>query len=114
MDRRGERQGPTVQTSLNLALNVALVNTSSTQVSVKERFTITPDEVPDLLNGKFPRLKKIEEMRAKGRPEKEIADWDLLVTEICQAINSKQLIPTMRSQASYTLWFRILYSYLQF
>ena len=67
------------------------------EVSVKERFTITPDEVPDLLNGKFPRLKKIDEMRAKGRPEKEIADWDLLVTEICQAINSKQLIPTMRS-----------------
>ena len=42
--------------------------------------------------------KKLEEMRAKGRPDKEIADWDLLVTEICQAINSKQLIPTMRSQ----------------
>ena len=37
-------------------------------------------------------------MKRKGKPADEIADWDSLATEIIQAINSKQLIPTMRSQ----------------
>lgn len=68
------------------------------EVSVKERFIIRPDEVPLLLGGRFPKNQKLKEMKAKGKPAQEIEDWDQLVTEICQAINSKQLIPTMRSQ----------------
>lgn len=30
--------------------------------------------------------------------EQELEDWLSLVTEVTQAINSKQLVPTMRSQ----------------
>jgi SPX domain protein involved in polyphosphate accumulation len=29
---------------------------------------------------------------------RQVADWDALATEIVQAINSKQLVPTMRTQ----------------
>eukprot|EP00614_Pseudopedinella_elastica_P010020 CAMPEP_0172590006 /NCGR_PEP_ID=MMETSP1068-20121228/8496_1 /TAXON_ID=35684 /ORGANISM="Pseudopedinella elastica, Strain CCMP716" /LENGTH=804 /DNA_ID=CAMNT_0013385687 /DNA_START=190 /DNA_END=2604 /DNA_ORIENTATION=- len=68
------------------------------EVSVKERFIIKPKEVQLLLEGKFPKQEKMAEMRAKGKSEEEIADWDALVTEVTQAINSKQLVPTMRSQ----------------
>jgi len=68
-------------------------------VSVKERFIIKPKEVPLLLNGQFPVEKKTQEMRKKGTyTEQEIEDWLSLVTEITQAINFKQLVPTMRSQ----------------
>uniref|UniRef100_A0A7S2WKV1 SPX domain-containing protein n=1 Tax=Rhizochromulina marina TaxID=1034831 RepID=A0A7S2WKV1_9STRA len=68
-------------------------------VSVKERFIIKPKEVPLLLNGRFPVEIKIQEMRKKGTyTEQEIEDWLSLVTEVTQAINSKQLVPTMRSQ----------------
>ena len=34
----------------------------------------------------------------QGKKEEEIEEWDILVTEICQAINSKQLVPTLRTQ----------------
>lgn len=37
-------------------------------------------------------------MKAKGKSKDEIEDWDTLVTEVCQAINSKQLVPTLRTQ----------------
>jgi hypothetical protein len=47
--------------------------------------------VPLLLSGNFPKEQKLEEMRRKGKPEEEIADWDSLATEVIQAINSKQL-----------------------
>jgi len=68
------------------------------EVSVKERFIIKPSEVPLLLSGKFNLATKKAEMAAKGKSEVEIADWDALATEVIQAINSKQLVPTMRSQ----------------
>ena len=35
---------------------------------------------------------------AQGKSQKEIDDWNVLVTEVCQAINSKQLVPTLRTQ----------------
>jgi hypothetical protein len=54
--------------------------------------------VPLLLAGKFDKEAKKKEMRSKGKSEEEVADWDALATEIIQAINSKQLVPTMRSQ----------------
>jgi len=68
------------------------------EVSVKERFIISPKEVPLLLSGKFDKAAKIEQMRAKGKSQQEIEDWNSLASEIIQAINSKQLVPTMRSQ----------------
>lgn len=57
-----------------------------------------PSEVPPLLAGTFDKQKHIDKMRAKGKSDKEIEDWDTLVTEVCQAINSKQLVPTLRTQ----------------
>ena len=65
---------------------------------MKERFIIKPQEVPLLLSGHFDKAAKIAEMVAKGKTEEDIADWDSLASEIIQAINSKQLVPTMRSQ----------------
>jgi SPX domain protein involved in polyphosphate accumulation len=35
-------------------------------------------------------------MRSKGKSEEDIKEWKDLVTEITQAINSKQLMPTLR------------------
>ncbi len=57
-----------------------------------------PSEVPLLLAGTFDKQKHIDKMKAKGKSETEIEDWDILVTEVCQAINSKQLVPTLRTQ----------------
>ena len=37
-------------------------------------------------------------MRKKGKSEDEIKEWNSLASEIIQAINSKQLKPTMRTQ----------------
>ena len=68
------------------------------EVSVKERFIIKPNEVPLLLTGRFDKDAKIAEMRSKGKSDQEIEDWDVLASEIIQSINSKQLVPTMRSQ----------------
>jgi len=68
------------------------------EMSVKERFTVHPSEVPAILAGTFDKAKHVEKMRGKGKSEKEIEDWDILVTEVCQAINSKQLVPTLRTQ----------------
>ncbi|GAB5032996.1 vacuolar transporter chaperone 4 [Nannochloropsis oceanica] len=68
------------------------------EMSVKERFTVHPSEVPEILAGRFDKAKHVEKMRAKGKSEKEVEDWDILVTEVCQAINSKQLVPTLRTQ----------------
>eukprot|EP00624_Nannochloropsis_granulata_P006383 evm.model.NODE_47213_length_8085_cov_26.603340.1 len=68
------------------------------EMSVKERFTVHPSEVPEILAGRFDKAKHVEKMRAKGKSEKEVEDWEILVTEVCQAINSKQLVPTLRTQ----------------
>ena len=37
-------------------------------------------------------------MKAKGKSEESIREWLELATEVVQAINSKQLFPTMRTQ----------------
>lgn len=68
------------------------------EVSVKERFIINEKQVPDVLNGTFDVDAEIARMRAKGKSEDDIREWSILVTEILQAINSKQLEPTMRTQ----------------
>jgi len=68
------------------------------EVSVKERFIIPAEKVPALLQGYFDKQTEIEKMRKEGKPEAEIEDWDELVSGIIQAINSKQLVPTMRTQ----------------
>ena len=41
---------------------------------------------------------EVERMKKKGKCEESIKDWLSLATEVVQAINSKQLFPTMRTQ----------------
>jgi hypothetical protein len=67
------------------------------QLSVKERFAIREDQVLPLLHGRFDVEAEIAKLRSKGKSEADIADWRTLATEIIQAINSKQLVPTMRT-----------------
>lgn len=52
----------------------------------------------EILDGKFDKEAELEKMRSKGKSAEEITEWNNLVSEICQAINSKQLKPTMRTQ----------------
>ena len=56
------------------------------------------DQVQSLINGTFDINAEIERMKAKGKSESEIKEWTDLATEVKQAISSKQLIPTVRTQ----------------
>lgn len=68
------------------------------EVSVKERFIINEKQVLDLLSGTFNIDAERAKLLAKGKNTEEVNDWYQLVQEITQAINSKQLIPTIRTQ----------------
>ena len=68
------------------------------EVSVKERFTIKENQVQSLLNGTFDVDGEVQRLQKKGKSEQDIHEWFELVTEVIQAINSKQLVPTMRTQ----------------
>ena len=67
-------------------------------VSVKERFTVSAEEVESILDGTFDKTPHIQRMEQKGKSYEEIEDWDKVVSEVLQAINSKQLVPTVRTQ----------------
>ena len=68
------------------------------EVSVKERFTIKESQVQSLLAGQFDLEGEIQRLKDKGKKEEDIRDYTQLATEVIQAINSKQLVPTMRTQ----------------
>lgn len=68
------------------------------EVSVKERFIINETQVPSLLAGTFDVDGEVKKLRAKGKSEEDVKEWLDLNTEVIQAINSKQLVPTMRTQ----------------
>jgi len=68
------------------------------EVSVKERFIIKENQVLPLLQGKFDIEGELAKLKAKGKSAEDIKDWYDLASEVIQAINSKQLIPTMRTQ----------------
>lgn len=52
-----------------------------------------------MLNDKYPVAKKREEMLSKkGATQDEVDDWEKLVREMTQVVQSKQLVPTMRTQ----------------
>jgi len=68
------------------------------EISVKERFIVSEKEVKSIMNGDYDIASKIEKMRQEGKSQSEIEDWETLVIEILTAINSKQLVPTMRTQ----------------
>ena len=68
------------------------------EVSVKERFTIKENQVIPLLQGKFDLDGEIKKLKDKGKSEDDIKEYTKLAKEVIQAINSKQLFPTMRTQ----------------
>lgn len=68
------------------------------EVSVKERFIVSVEEVDSILNNEFDKTPHIERMQQKGKSDDEIEEWEKLVDEVCQAINSKLLVPTIRTQ----------------
>lgn len=68
------------------------------EVSVKERFIIREDQVQSLLSGTFDVDGEVKRLQKKGKSEEDIREYTELVEEIVQAINSKQLVPTMRTQ----------------
>jgi hypothetical protein len=68
------------------------------EVSVKERFIVNEKAVPNILHGAFDLEVERARMQAKGKSESDIADYMKLAREVIQAINSKQLEPTMRTQ----------------
>lgn len=68
------------------------------ELSVKERFIIPERKVPLLLSGKFDIQEELKRMRDKGKKEDDIQEWLTLAMETTQAINSKVLEPTMRTQ----------------
>ncbi|KAG5176603.1 VTC domain-containing protein [Tribonema minus] len=68
------------------------------EVSVKERFIIKEEEVLPLLEGHYDIAKEEARLRAKGQSEEQIEEWRMLVVATLQAITSKQLTPTLRSQ----------------
>ena len=71
------------------------------EVSVKERFIIPESKVASLMQGRFDLQGEVRRLREKGKSEEDIKEWYTLASEVVQAINSKQLIPTMRTQVNH-------------
>lgn len=69
------------------------------ETSVKERFIIDESEVKAVLNDEYPVAQRRKEMLAKKRTTPtEVDEWELLVREMIQVVQTKQLVPTMRTQ----------------
>mmetsp|Transcript_15229 Transcript_15229/g.33224 ORF Transcript_15229/g.33224 Transcript_15229/m.33224 type:complete len:743 (+) Transcript_15229:514-2742(+) len=69
------------------------------EASVKERFIVDESEVQSVLNDRYPIAQKRSEMSNKKRATSdEVDDWETLVREMIQVVQSKQLVPTMRTQ----------------
>jgi SPX domain protein involved in polyphosphate accumulation len=68
------------------------------EVSVKERFIVKEADVQSIMTGRFDMGKHRAKMVAEGTWEADIEEWEQHVDEICQAIDTKLLVPTMRTQ----------------
>lgn len=68
------------------------------ELSVKERFIIPERQVQSLIKGTFDIEAEVARLQQKGKSETAIAEWRTLASEVVQAINSKQLFPTLRTQ----------------
>ena len=53
------------------------------------------------MQGRFDLQGEVRRLREKGKSEEDIKEWYTLASEVVQAINSKQLIPTMRTQVNH-------------
>ncbi len=68
------------------------------EISVKERFIVKEADVKSIMNGTFDKAAHRSKMLNAGKTAEDINEWELLVDEICQAINTKLLVPCMRTQ----------------
>ena len=68
------------------------------EISVKERFIIKESEVKDIMNDTYDIKTARAKMEEKGSTQEEIEDWEILVREVLQAVQAKQLYPTTRTQ----------------
>ena len=55
-------------------------------------------EVTIVLNDQYPIAERRAEMKKKGSTEAELCRWEALVREMVQVVQTKQLVPTMRTQ----------------
>lgn len=67
-------------------------------VSMKERFVVKEAQVSSLIKGDYDIDAEVRKLVEKGKSDTEVAEWSQLATEVKQAINSKQLLPTLRTQ----------------
>jgi hypothetical protein len=59
---------------------------------------VPESDVKIVLNDEYPIAEKREGMKKKGTSEAELDDWETLVREMVQVVQTKQLVPTMRTQ----------------
>jgi len=59
---------------------------------------VPESEVTIVLNDQYPIAEKRAEMKKKGSTEAELDEWESLVREMVQVAQTKQLVPTMRTQ----------------
>ena len=59
-------------------------------------------DVKRVLNDEYPIAEKRAEMKKKGSAEAELDEWETLVREMVQVVQTKQLVPTMRTQCMRT------------
>jgi len=64
--------------------------------------TTSESEVVQLFQNTYPIEQKRAAMEKKGKTQQELDEWELLVREILQVMQTKQLVPTMRTQCMRT------------
>ena len=63
------------------------------------RVQVDQSEVKSVLNDQYPIEEKREQMlKKKKMTQAEVEDWETLVREMVQVVQTKQLVPTMRTQ----------------
>jgi len=63
---------------------------------------VPESDVKRVLNDQYPIAEKRAEMKKKGSTEAELDEWETLVREMVQVVQTKQLVPTMRTQCMRT------------
>jgi uncharacterized membrane protein YidH (DUF202 family) len=63
---------------------------------------VPESDVKRVLNDEYPIAEKRAEMKKKGSAEAELDEWETLVREMVQVVQTKQLVPTMRTQCMRT------------
>eukprot|EP00697_Spironema_sp_BW2_P005750 gnl/Spiro4/18016_TR9618_c0_g1_i1.p1 gnl/Spiro4/18016_TR9618_c0_g1~~gnl/Spiro4/18016_TR9618_c0_g1_i1.p1 ORF type:complete len:703 (+),score=189.83 gnl/Spiro4/18016_TR9618_c0_g1_i1:136-2109(+) len=71
-------------------------------ISVKERFSLPLKRVMPFLHREYAIATRVEKMRARGTRESELEALTTLSTEILNAVESKQLVPKLRTQCMRT------------